>query len=83
MLPKHPRYQAAPERLQPLPIEWEEYNALHIENIVLKLAEQVGKGKTLRQAVESFYGVNKDAPEAVVAPSYEQLENIWKEFGQK
>ena len=76
------RFKNGERALATLPIDWEEHNALQIENIVLKLAEQVGKGKTLRQAVESFYGVNKDAPEAVLAPSYEQLENTWNEFGE-
>ena len=76
------RFKSGERAFATLPIEWEEHNALQIENIVLKIAEQVGKGKTLRQAVESFYGVNKDAPEAVLAPSFEQLENTWNEFGE-
>ena len=76
------RFKNGERAFATLPIEWEEHNALQIEKIVLKIAEQVGKGKTLRQAVESFYGVNKDAPEAVLAPSFEQLENTWNEFGE-
>ena len=38
------RFKNGERAFATLPIEWEEYNALHIENMILKLAEQVGKG---------------------------------------
>ena len=45
------------------PIEWKQENARVIENSVIKIAQFVAAGKTLKEAVAVTFGGNTEAPE--------------------
>ena len=45
------------------PIEWKQENARVIENSVIKIAQFIAAGKTLKEAVAITFGANSEAPE--------------------
>ena len=45
------------------PIEWKQENARIIENSVIKIAQFIAAGKTLKEAVAITFGANSEAPE--------------------
>ena len=53
-----------------------------IEDAVIKIANLVQGGRTLKEAVDDSYGTNKKIPVAVQAPSSELLKNCWEEYGR-
>ena len=44
------------------PIEWKQENARVIENSVIKIAQFIAAGKTLKEAVAITFGANSEAP---------------------
>ena len=45
------------------PIEWKQENARVIENSVIKIAQFIAAGKTLKEAVALTFRANSEAPE--------------------
>ena len=64
-----------------IPIPWQPARSRDIENAVVKIANIVQGGRTLKEAVEAIYGSNKKVPVAVQAPSAEILKNCWESYG--
>ena len=52
------------------------------EDAIIKIANLVQGGRTLKEAVAALYGTNKKAPVAVQAPSSDLLENCWNSYGR-
>ena len=64
-----------------IPIPWLPARSRDIEDAVIKIANIVQGGRTLKEAVEAIYGTNKKVPIAVQAPSAEMLRNCWESYG--
>ena len=65
-----------------IPIPWLPARSRDIEDAVIKIANLVQGGRTLKEAVDAIYGTNKKIPVAVQAPSSELLKNCWEEYGR-
>ena len=65
-----------------IPIPWLPARSRDIEDAVIKIANLVQGGRTLKEAVDAIYGTNKKIPIAVQAPSSELLKNCWEEYGR-
>ena len=64
-----------------IPIPWLPARSRDIEDAVIKIANIVQGGRTLKEAVEAIYGSNKKVPISVQAPSAEILKNCWESYG--
>ena len=63
-----------------IPIPWLPARSRDIEDAVIKIANIVQGGRTLKEAVEAIYGSNKKVPISVQAPSAEILKNCWESY---
>jgi len=77
------RFQDKSKSYATVPIPWLPARSRDIEDAIIKIANLVQGGRTLKEAVEALYGTNKKVPVAVQAPSSQLLRNCWEEFGRE
>ena len=76
------RFQDKSKSYATIPIPWLPARSRDIEDAMIKIANLVQGGRTLKEAVAALYGANKKAPISVQAPSSDLLETCWNSYGR-
>ena len=64
------------------PIEWKQENARLIEDSVIKIAQFIAAGKTLKEAVTRTFGTNSEAPQPTDDASIVDLVLSYDAYGE-
>ena len=64
------------------PIEWKQENARLIEDSVIKIAQFIAAGKTLKEAVTRTFGANSEAPQPTEDASIVDLVLSYDAYGE-
>ena len=76
------RYKDNSRSYATLPVDWLPSNARKIEEAVIAIAQLIAAGKTLKQAVDTLYRTNQDAPEPIEEGSIVDLVLSFDAYGE-